>query len=316
MLIPLLKARLGTKPFILSHLVTQRCNLGCPYCLWKDNQAKELSLEEIKTIHNDAAKTGFKAVFLWGGEPFLRKDLLEIVRHDKSLGWKVTMATNGCFLRPEVTKYVDELLISLDAASTKHDKIVEGKNVFENVKKSIRLVKEHNPECRIRLCAVLSKHNTSELRKLAEFAKARQCTLLFQHIDLNPAYPHHCDLSQQERDRAIAEVQTLKKEGFPIANSWSYLEHFKSPAKTFQCRSQKVYFTLWSDGSVRSCITREKIANALTTPITQILQSPTYQEFLCKSKKCARCKDAGTLETTMAYNLKPEPLWNTIKHLT
>ncbi|MDP7466978.1 MAG: radical SAM protein [Candidatus Woesearchaeota archaeon] len=314
MLIPLLKAKITTKPFILSHLLTQRCNLDCPYCLWKDNKANELSLEQIKTIHTDAAKTGFKAVFLWGGEPFLRKDLLEIVQHDKKLGWRVTIATNGCFVRKDALPYIDEMLISLDVASSKQDQIVKGKNVFKKVQEAITLTKKHNPACKIRLCAVLSQHNKKDLRELANFAQAQGCTLVPQHIDSNPNYPNDCDLSQKERDEVIEELQTLKREGLPLASSWAYLDQFKSPTKTFQCRSQRVYFTVWPDGAVRSCMTREKIANALTTPIKTILRSPNYQAFLCKSKNCARCRDAGTLETTMAHNLQLEPLLNTIKN--
>ena len=63
--------------------ITDLCNFKCSYCLPNGYQGKasqnELSLDEIRTLVASFAELGFKKIRLTGGEPSLRKDLLEII---------------------------------------------------------------------------------------------------------------------------------------------------------------------------------------------------------------------------------------------
>ena len=85
--------------------ITDLCNFKCSYCLPNGYQGKasqnELSLEEIKTLIASFAKLGFKKIRLTGGEPSLRKDLLEIIQICKSQPGieKVCITTNGYVVR-------------------------------------------------------------------------------------------------------------------------------------------------------------------------------------------------------------------------
>jgi len=70
--------------------ITQKCNLKCPYC-HKEGQLdseKELSLEEIKRIAKVANEIGIRKIKITGGEPFLRNDIVDIVKIIKNNDFK------------------------------------------------------------------------------------------------------------------------------------------------------------------------------------------------------------------------------------
>ena len=88
--------------------LTQKCNLKCPYC-HKEGQAdseKEISLAEIDKLAVAARNLGIDRVKLTGGEPLLRKDVVEIVSALKKRGFSdISMVTNGVLLE----KYARQL---------------------------------------------------------------------------------------------------------------------------------------------------------------------------------------------------------------
>src|SRR5687768_11890701 len=70
--------------------VTDRCNLRCTYCLPEDadfpfGDKAFLSPEELETIVGALVRLGIRRVRLTGGEPLVRKDILEIARRLKAL---------------------------------------------------------------------------------------------------------------------------------------------------------------------------------------------------------------------------------------
>jgi cyclic pyranopterin phosphate synthase len=79
--------------------LTPACNLRCIYCHAEGEVSPEASLSapEIAGIMQVAKEVGFRSVKFTGGEPLLRKDVLEIVRSVPD-GLESSMTTNGTFL--------------------------------------------------------------------------------------------------------------------------------------------------------------------------------------------------------------------------
>ena len=105
--------------------VTDRCNLRCTYCLPEDAEfpfgdRDFLSPEEIETMVGALVRLGIDRVRLTGGEPLVRRDILEIVRRVKAIpGVKnLALSTNGtelARLAPALKDAgVDRVNISLD----------------------------------------------------------------------------------------------------------------------------------------------------------------------------------------------------------
>ncbi len=74
--------RFGRKIEYLRLSVTERCTLRCAYCRADEGycpKAAELTADEFTRIVRACAQLGIKKVRLTGGEPLLRKDILNIV---------------------------------------------------------------------------------------------------------------------------------------------------------------------------------------------------------------------------------------------
>ena len=87
------------RPILVVFNLTRRCNSICPMCIWKtpSKLKDELKLEEIEAIFKDLKSYGIKHVFLQGGEPLLRKDIVQIIESLIRLGLNPTLITNGYF---------------------------------------------------------------------------------------------------------------------------------------------------------------------------------------------------------------------------
>ena len=72
------RLHMKVRPEVVTHLVTLRCNLKCTMCdVWKIKDYPEMDLEQIDKVYSDLGR--LSVVRLSGGEPFLRKDMAEII---------------------------------------------------------------------------------------------------------------------------------------------------------------------------------------------------------------------------------------------
>jgi len=127
--------------------ITQRCNLNCFYCHREgedDETSTEMTPDEIEKITKIAASFGIKKVKLTGGEPLLRKDVLEIVHRISSIPLvkEVAMTTNGIYLR-KLAKFLKDnglkrVNISLCALKPEIYKIVTKTDLINQVMDGVR----------------------------------------------------------------------------------------------------------------------------------------------------------------------------------
>jgi len=78
--------------------LTHRCPLQCAYCsnpLQMDQVKSELSTAEWKSVLEQAAKLGVLQVHFSGGEPTVRQDLTELIRHAREVGLYTNLITSG-----------------------------------------------------------------------------------------------------------------------------------------------------------------------------------------------------------------------------
>jgi cyclic pyranopterin phosphate synthase len=103
-----LKDNCGRPLLNLRIAVTKRCNLTCSYCHGEgeknsaQNPRNEMTLEEISRIVKTAVSLGICRVKLTGGEPLMRRDIVEIIKGISGVhGLKdLSMTTNGTLLAP------------------------------------------------------------------------------------------------------------------------------------------------------------------------------------------------------------------------
>ncbi len=156
--------------------VTRRCNLKCKHCCVNGGETyKDLSLDDEKKIVKELIRRKVDKVAISGGEPFVRKDilnLLEFIR--KNYSGEVTISTNGTLIDLNnvkiITECVDKVDISLDGYNGETVSGIRGEGVFEKVIENIKLLKQ-NSNIPISLSMVVGENNylwEEEFLKLCE----------------------------------------------------------------------------------------------------------------------------------------------------
>ncbi len=172
--------------------VTDRCNLSCFYCHKEGqfcNTGIEMSPEEISEIAKAFRELGVKKVKITGGEPLLRRDIVEIVEMLPEFD-EVSMTTNGILLDKYAFDLKDAGLsrvnISLDSLNPSKYKNLTGgefKKVISGIETAVQA--ELTP---IKLNMVVMKGiNDDEVQEMIEFTSRfnrRGINVILQIIEL------------------------------------------------------------------------------------------------------------------------------------
>ena len=105
-------------PYYASFKLTDRCLFRCPFCdVWR-NPAPELNTGEVKRVLDNLAGCSLFLVSLEGGEPLLRQDIGEILKHAGEMPYFILFTTSQRnvldYPWEEYTKHIDYLHISID----------------------------------------------------------------------------------------------------------------------------------------------------------------------------------------------------------
>ncbi len=124
--------------------ITNRCNVNCIYCHHDGMRSSknEMTPEEIYKISQIAKRIGVRKMRLSGGEPLVRKDIVEIVSKINSVGFKdISMTTNGIFLEKYAKDLkeagLDRVNVSLDTLNPETYEFITTKDYLESAKKGI-----------------------------------------------------------------------------------------------------------------------------------------------------------------------------------
>lgn len=169
--------------------ITAKCNLRCQHCFyWRNlNNKDELTFLEITKISESLPQFNF--LLLSGGEPFLRKDIVKIVRLFTKNNQIVAVGipTNG-ILSKTIVKKLKELLIidpkltvyvyfSLDGTSKIHNQTRGAEGSFEKTfttLKAANKLKSRYPNLNININTVISSKNLTNIKKLINFVLAQE----------------------------------------------------------------------------------------------------------------------------------------------
>lgn len=141
-------ARKGVQvPPMLIYSVTKKCNLNCKGCYEKvlhDNQNRDLDPEKFMALIDEADRIGVSIMMLAGGEPFMRRDLLDTTR--KHPGIIFPVFTNGLMLRGALLERLKKQkhvipILSLEGNALETN-ARRGEGVFEHAKELIEKLRD------------------------------------------------------------------------------------------------------------------------------------------------------------------------------
>jgi len=133
------------KPHHAQWLITRKCNYKCAGCnVWKEQDEKELSTDEIKKGLDILEKMGIIELVISGGNPLLRKDIGEIIEY-ASERFVTTVYDNGSMAakKVDVLKKADFAAISIDSLDEKkNDSIKDVQGAWKNAMNAVDILQK------------------------------------------------------------------------------------------------------------------------------------------------------------------------------
>jgi len=168
--------------------VTGACNLRCIHCHATSGQAAadELSTDEGKKLIDQlATESEFRTLIYTGGEPLVRPDIFELLRHSQKAGLANIIATNGTLIDEEMAfKLKDHGVvcnaISFDAANPSiHDMVRNKAGSFDLAMRAVVATKKAGILLQINTTAM--EYNMPHLPELIDFADSSGAGILLMY---------------------------------------------------------------------------------------------------------------------------------------
>ena len=278
---------LAGKPFQVLIQVTNRCNMRCSFCDFWPNGAhprEELTVADYEKLSADLAKAGTFLISIEGGEPFVRPDLIEVVRalskHHVTVlytnGWHVT-ADNARALWAAGLAQVGVSIDFPDAA--RHDAKRDLKGATERAWKAIDHFRQSAPhgERQVHVMSVLMEENQDDLEALLQQSRDRKVG--------------HCMtlLSTGGFRRAHDAPDKLPRQGMTVklVDLWKRYPHFRvfrdylgsmdafldGGSALPDCRAGTQSFNIDHVGNVSPCIEKidQTVGNVRQSPLPALL---------------------------------------------
>ncbi len=264
--------------------ITNLCNLRCRMCAqWGQSgynfeRPEEVLRETVpakyyKKVVDDCARSN-PLYYIWGGEPMLYPDILEVLGHIKSRRNPCALITNGTLIADHAAELVrmglDSIMISVDGPRELHDEIRGRAGAFDKMSAGLeavrreRLARKKTTPFLVLLMTITTTNCTAIVETLevadrlgADFAGVYFSW--FTNREIGEAYTrfmqqHFCmtptawkgfllDTTQVEVDQLTEEIRRVKRLRLripvlfvPDLSERQIGRYYRDPAHTFGCR--------------------------------------------------------------------------------
>jgi len=282
--------------------VTYNCNARCMMCnIWKEKPGRE-----VETSTYNKLPTTLKTINISGGEPFLRKDLPEIINiiENRCKKPRMVISTNGLLPRV-IEKQIKEMLefkkdigvrVSIDGIEEVHDRVRGSKGAFVNGMESVRILKGLGVrDLGIAFTAI--GFNLSNIRNVYDLSRK-----LGIQFALNVAY-NSSIYFKNIGDEYLINFEELKDRLDYIVNrelrSWApkrwfrayfekvLVEYISGRKKLLNCAAGEDFFYLDPHGNMYPCnVLDMKLGNLQEESFDEIWNSEETQKVRDYIKRC------------------------------
>ncbi|MBI4817653.1 MAG: radical SAM protein [Deltaproteobacteria bacterium] len=285
-------------PFLVL-FINSICNMKCEHCFyWQElNQKDDLTLDEIVALSRELGP--IRNLNLSGGEPFLRKELGEIVRefvrnngveevYVPSNGWftdRTVEQVRIALQEPSLRSFTVEL--SLDGTQEFHDQFRVTKGAFKRAMETydaLEALSHRDPRLQIHAISVATHTNMAEIKKLTTYLFERCPDMGHHNLAIirgerkdptlrGPMLSEYRELyaylkrlwAPRERSRVGSIVEPMLQ--------WAKLETLEADAQVIPCRAGVLSAVVFANGDVGVCEQRPPIGNLRTQSFREIWRS-------------------------------------------
>jgi MoaA/NifB/PqqE/SkfB family radical SAM enzyme len=300
--------------------VTNACNFRCAHCFIDFAQSKrDLKLEQFLQLASETPP------LLWldigGGEPFLRKDLAEIVCAFESE--VVHIPTNGSLI-PQMIETLNKIRarstrevmigLSLDGLRETHDRIRKQPGSFEQVWEAYAALRKVRG-ISVKITTVINNHNVDDILPLMEEVAARGAD--FHSVILLRGHTAEPDV----RLPSIAQLRELAPRMFEILGRYDYgrprvsayilrnyhrflwktsLAILEQQTQVIPCLAGRAHLVVNGDGGVSSCEMLPAIGNLKESSLQDLLHSDHLRAQVqsIRDKQCHCTHNCAMLDST------------------
>jgi AdoMet-dependent heme synthase len=262
---------------------------------------------------HELADAGIRSVAFSGGEPLLREDICELIRHGKDAGIAdFGLVTNGYFASIGLARALSEaglgiVQVSLDGVDTMDHASVRGcePTDFYRALRAIRVFKDCG--LAVHVATILSPRNVRRAPEMAMFCQAlavdvlRYCTFVPVGRAANPKQAEAFAVEPSDLDQFTSFVRALnEKSDARFAVSIDHAIGPWSKSGDFHCESGQRVAYISAEGDLYPCpslLSKPfRVGNVFETPVRELLTSEAMSTVRRISREripgpCAACSN-------------------------
>ncbi len=299
-------------PWVIELSVTYRCQCRCEHCsvsnyISEAGEKKELTKDQIEDVLQQAVKMGIPKVDYFGGEPLLRKDIVDLVKIGARKGLYMSITTNGWLLTQDMAKKLKKagiscMNISIDSTSKEeHDRLRVLPGLYKRAVDAIRYCHKERISCVVSTYVTrdrivnfgvgeLDNSDLTKILSLSRELKASGVRVLFPIISGEWVSEDKKEFTQEEVRRVIDGIDS----------SFAFIEgaySVKNGRKICQSLQGKM-FNISPYGEVQLCIAfTDVFGNVKDASLKDLLKGmythPTYirnkDSYCCSTTGLKRC---------------------------
>ncbi|MBE5961227.1 MAG: radical SAM protein [Lachnospiraceae bacterium] len=273
-------------PFLIAS-ITNRCNLHCAGCYARSNHAcfdynqpNQLSKEEWGNVFTEAKELGICFILLAGGEPFVRKDVLEEASLYPSILFPVF--TNGTMMNEGFLELFDKNrnlvpVISIEGGRENTD-VRRGSGVYDTLAEAMRAMEARG--ILYGASVTVTKANLKEVTgpEFVHFLSERGCKVIF-YIEYVPVTKETKSLALKEAERDYLRkcLSVLRKQKEQLL----FISFPGDEKSSGGCLAAgRGFFHINATGGAEPCpFSPYSDTNIRTTSLKEALSSPLFQQL-------------------------------------
>jgi len=275
---------------------------------------KEMTTEQAKELIDNLAKMGTQKIGFTGGEPLIRKDIFELVDYAHKKGMIIHLVTNASLLNEnniEKLKNVDVLFISYEGPTTVNEYIRTGTK--EDILDKIKLAKSRG--MKVTVLTTIVKQNIRHFPFIMQQSKEIGFPVLFSLLHYHNYSAKDMKSLEPQEDELKSGIRYLikmKKKGYKVANSYSYLKFAQNWPNVSQpkCYAGQLYLNIDVNGDVYPCwpaVGHMKALNVFKDGFKKAIKETT-------GHKCGGCNFSCHHELNFILSLHPNAIVNVLKN--
>ena len=270
-------------PFLIAS-ITSACNLHCAGCYSRQNHActdsapvNQLSGEEWESIFAEAKELGIGFILLAGGEPLLRRDVIEAAGEYPDILFPVF--TNGTLLNDDYIRLFDKKrnllpVLSIEGRREKTDER-RGDGIYDSLKRAMECIQKNHLIFGASVTATTANLREITGKDFLDDLRDNGCKAVI-YVEFVPVTEESRDLAPGDDEREyLRERLSVIREGYPDMVFISFPGDEKSSGGCLA--AGRGFFHINSHGGAEPCpFSPYSDVNVRNTSLREALRSPLF----------------------------------------